>query len=456
MENMENLENNQKHDNVNIDTNISFECEPFLCRDIIKEKSDNILFTVLKPKFEKVVLTQTEYHEGLSNAYYTIIKVNDKFLMYYRGLDHDTYMNKSKTSYYSTEYLQPYEHLCLAESDDGLNFVKNNFNKVMYKKRNDNNILMHNNFCHNFFPYYDKKQNKFIGISGTGFYNNGIYLFESINGIDWIQQNRIVSSNDILSNWCHNNHFDSHNNIIYNKTDDNYYLFVRHNNRNYRSVQIFRTQNLKNVSSPKEIEVENFNMNNQIYSPCVFEYPNSRYILSMPSTGSDKYKNCDSLLVSSNFEKWKAITNQLFEGNFTKDRMCVNGLVISNDNLKMYLYVNENCFEENHNISCYSFEINRIQQIKCVDNGFISIICNLKNSNLILNYETFDDNGYICVEIFDNMTNELLLQSYKMLGNVYEKNVVWEYIKNDLKLDGEYKIRFNMNNCNLYSMKYYK
>ena len=49
----------------------------------------------------------------------------------------------------------------------------------------------------------------------------------------------------------------------------------------------------------------NFNMNNQIYSPCVFEYPNSRYILSMPSTGSDKYKNCDSLLVSSNYYNYR-------------------------------------------------------------------------------------------------------------------------------------------------------
>ena len=160
--------------------------EIFFNKDIIKEQSENIIFNINIPRFKQNVLKVTEPYEGGGNSYYKVIKNNDGYKLFYRGLNyHDCYNCK-------TEDMQPYEKICLAESLDGLNFDK----KICLSEKDGNQDL--NNFAHIFFSYFDEKNNKYIAISGTGHYNNGIFLFNSENGIDWAKQKKIVDKSDLI------------------------------------------------------------------------------------------------------------------------------------------------------------------------------------------------------------------------------------------------------------------
>ena len=425
--------------------------EPFFYHDIIISKSSNIIFNITKPKYEKNVLQNTEKHEGSSNGYYKIIQSQNKYLLYYRAIAHDCYKDINKNSYYLTQELQKYECFCLAESIDGLNFVKLNYN-IINNNSIRNNVLKHDVFCHNFFPYYLKKDSKFIGISGTYMFNKGLHLFNSNDGIIWTLNKCIITDKNIVSNQVHDNHFDTHNCIVYNKIDNFYYIYIRDNNINARFIQYTKSSDLINFDNCKPITIKNFNKNINIYSPGIFEYPNSNYFISIPTTGTDKFKNTNYLMVSKNGTDWNTITENLFNEDINNNRMNINGIIISPTNDKMYIYTHDNACLENNSVQCYSFLLNRIHIITCLGNGFIETdFFNLIDKQLWLNFESFD-NGYINVQLYDD-NNKFIITSLNFSGNEFDYLVLWNDIIN---INGNYKIRFNLYNCNLYSFAYNK
>jgi hypothetical protein len=415
--------------------------EPFLDKSIIKEKTDNIIYDINKPIFEKIVLESDQNHEGCSNGYYTIMLVNNEYRLYYRAIELDAFKNKEKTEWCSTEECTPYECFCLAVSNDGLNFEKKKYNF-------NNNILKNDLFCHNFFPYYIESQNKYIGISGTGNYNNGLHLFESIDGINWIHIKMILDVSYLLDGWIHHNHFDTHNCIIFNKQDEYYYIYVR-NNKHNRFVQYTKTKKFNTFTKCENIKILN-NNDLVIYSPGIFEYKNTNYFLSFPTIhGSSNFdKVTKILLVSVDGINWEKINSDpLFDDS---NRMIVNGMVESLDKKKLYIYTHENLYEKNNCIKCYSFEINRINKITSVDYGFIKTdLIKLINNIIYINFETFD-NGYILVKIY-NKNNELILNSSKISGNELNYFINWE---NNLDINEECYIKFDMYNSHLYSFSY--
>ena len=130
--------------------------------------------------------------------------------------------------------------------------------------------------------------------------------------------------------------------------------------------------------------------------------------------------------------------------------MNVNGMVESLDKKKLYIYTHENLYEKNNCIKCYSFEMNRINKITSVDYGFIKTdLIKLINNIIYINYETFN-NGYILVEIY-NKNNELILNSSKISGNELNYFINWE---NNLDINEECYIKFDMYNSHLYSFSY--
>ena len=78
-----------------------------------------------------------------------------------------------------------------------------------------------------FFPNY--LNNQYIGLSGTKLNNDGLFLFDSNDGYNWNNKEKLLDSKNILQYYKHKNHFDTHNSIIYNNQNKFYYLHVRHN-----------------------------------------------------------------------------------------------------------------------------------------------------------------------------------------------------------------------------------
>merc|ERR1712196_654280 len=111
------------------------------------------------------------------------------------------------------------------------------------------NIIKKDTFCHNFFPNYINE--KYIGLSGTKLNNDGLYLFESLNGLKWDLKKKILDDDNILKYYKHKNHFDTHNSLNYNNLDKFYYIHTRHNNfDDKRKVQLIKTYDFKTLLDP--------------------------------------------------------------------------------------------------------------------------------------------------------------------------------------------------------------
>jgi hypothetical protein len=427
---------------------MQIQIEPLLNRNIIIEKSDNIYFEINKPTFEKVVLQLDRDYEK-TTAYYTILFVNNEYKLYYRGCPFPYYKNKENKTYYDTCELADHEYVCLATSNDGLHFTKNSYNIVNYDNSFNNNIIRHDLFCHNFSPFYDKKNNKYLGISGTGMYNNGLHLFDSYDGINWTYIKHIIDETHILPGWGHHNHFDTHNCIVYNEKDDYYYIFIRDNQPYVKLIQYTKTKDFTLFDKCNKIHILD-NNDMMLYTPGIFKYENTDYFLGIPTTNGDTYddKQNSTLFVSHDGVHFTILTSELFEINNKISTMNINSIVSSPDNSKMYIY--SHCIIDNQYISCHSFEKNRIQKIVCKNYGYIKTKLFKLNNTFRINYQTFD-NGYINVCLINKEAN-IILNSMNISGNSYEYEIIWN--DNLLITPDEYYIIFEMYNCYLYGFSY--
>jgi len=410
--------------------------EPFLIRDIIEETSKNIVFKLNKPKFENIAFKNKDNTMSPCNNYYSIMKINNEYRLYYRSTKNLPY---SFDDDIVTEKVAQFETFCLSRSNDGLNF-------------DSSRVLFQNFFCHNFFPYYCSRIKKFIGISGTGYFQRGIYLFESDDGIDWDIKNKIVNEDLMNPNWkkLHTNHFDSHNCIVYNNVDNHYYIYIRHNGEvpNRRFIQFTKTIDFKKFSKCELINIKN-DHDREIYTPGVFKYFNSNYFISLPTMFNGTTKDVKTLMASSDGLNWVIIDNNLFLSD--KYRFAVHGIVPSKDNKKMYIYTFDEPMIGESYVSCYSYPMHRINKIFCEDEGFVKTkLINLVNNSIKLNFET-KDNGYIYIEIY-NQANKLILKSYKVSGNKLDKLIKWKEEKFLEKSD--YYLKFIIKNSYLYSFSY--
>jgi hypothetical protein len=364
------------------------------------------------------------------------MKIKDEYRLYYRSTKDLPY---SFDDDIVTEKVAPFETFCLSRSNDGLKFGKSE-------------VLFQNFYCHNFFPYYCPRIKKFIGISGTGYFQKGIYLFESNDGLEWDIKNKIVNEGLMHPNWkkLHTNHFDSHNCIVYNNIDNHYYIFIRHNSAvpNRRFIQFTKTKDFKDFTKCELINITN-DHDKEIYTPGVFKYFNSNYFIAMPTMFNGTTKDVKTLMVSKNGIDWTIIDNDLFSNE--KYRFAVHGIVPSIDNKKMYIYTFDEPDIGKSYISCYSYPMHRINKIFCEEEGFVKTkLINLVNNLIKLNFET-KDGGYIYIEIYDK-SNKLLLKSDKVSGNELDKSIKWKEEK--FLENSNYYVKFIIKNSYLYSFSY--
>ena len=425
--------------------------EIFFNKSIITEKSNNILFNINIPKFKQNILQIDQSYEGNENAYYKIIHNNNMYQLYYRGLNWDENKYKGKKINNLTQLSTPLENICYVESQDGLYFT----NKCCLSNKSNNiDVLNKNNFCHNFFPYYDEKNKKYIAISGTGIFNQGLFLFESHNGIDWIKIKKIIDGNDILPGWKHHNHFDSHNSIVYNSFDDCYYIYIRDNQSNphRRFVQYTKTKDFNNFTKFKNINIKNDDKEG-IYNFNVFMYPNSYYFMALPCISNQNdltQKLSNQILYSINGEDWYYLSNKFI--NLKTSYFITNNIVYSNDNKEIYFYIHDNPDIKENCLNCFSIEKDRISKIICNGEGFIQMkLINLINNNIIINYECINEDGWIQLQLID-INNNFYIESLKYKGNELDKKIEWN--SNIDFQNNQYYIKFIMYDCNLYSFSY--
>ena len=420
--------------------------EPLIYYKYNTTMHNNVSFNSYSPKFEKVVISSDKHYEGELNGFYNIIcSNNDAYKMYYRSGNHPVWIDYKNIKCYGSEVLRNHQILCVAETNDGVNFVKPLIN-------NDTNIInMDKYFCHNFSTFYNRNEKTYIAISGVQYDTGGVYMFKSNNGYNWnIIKERILDETKILKPFGHNNHFDSLNTIVYNQSTNNYHIYARHNDpNNYRKVQVSYSNDLINFSKFNQVNID---YDGQIYSNGFQTYPNNNcYFIGLTTThDQSNFKKKCILLISIDGVNWSLLLDNVFN-ELETIHFGINGIISTNE--KIYLYCLDNADFKNNNVKCFSYDVDRIGCLYSNETGtFNSNLINLSSKIICLNYITNGD-GHIKIELYDS-TNTLIATSHKLFGDYKNKEILWECLNFELTNKLRYYLKFTLNNASIFSYSY--
>ena len=424
--------------------------EPLLYYKFNTKNLENIEFQYIDCVFEKEIIKCDKPYEAFINGYATVIKINNQVRLYYRAgnIKGSDKMTNRQLQRQLGVFLRDYEVLCVAISKDGINFTKPNMGMVKYDKKikGKNNIIRKDYFCHNFFANYDYNLKKFIGISGLKSHNNGIFVFESKDGYNWDQKNKILNDNHLLGGWRHPNHFDTLSVLLYNPILKKYYCYTRHNSDTSpsRRVQVAESTDLIKFSKCKLVKMSELGEKKDIYIPGIFLYPGTNYFLAHTCSHDNRTKNKINLLMISkdgmNFELVKEEITKSVKGSI----LPVYGIIEINN--KFLIYVLDNEGRNINSYLCYSFKKDRIGCLYAKEMGTFRTK-NIKIKSFFINFETEDD-GSIDIEMY-NKENELIERIENIKGDEMNKNIEFQNIKDD-----EIYIKFILKKAKMYSYSY--
>ena len=124
------------------------------------------------PQFRQPVLQLDAPCEGSVSAYFTVMQVDGKIRLYYRGQGSE---GKRETT-------------CVAESEDGLNFTRPKLGLYEWEGNKDNNIVWLGEGNHNFTPFLDLNPNappeqRFKALASVA--SGPLAAFVSADGFAW-------------------------------------------------------------------------------------------------------------------------------------------------------------------------------------------------------------------------------------------------------------------------------
>lgn len=176
--------------------------------------------------------------EGVFSGYPTVLKDNNIYHLYYRGLP-------------VAKHTLDVEVTCHATSIDGIHWYKPKYSKYTHMGYDVNNIVLANHpACHNFAPFIDSNPNaldveKFKAFGGTD--GDGLFLFVSPNGVDWKQKgDGPVFRDDFKNGWA----FDSQNVGFWSTSEKMYLLYYRRFIDGIRKIYRVESDDLMNWSDP--------------------------------------------------------------------------------------------------------------------------------------------------------------------------------------------------------------
>jgi hypothetical protein len=212
------------------------------------------------PHREGVAIPFNDGWDRDASGYATIIKDGDKIRMYYRGGPADASAGKGEGS---TSYF------CMAESKDGITWVKPNFGLVEFEGSKNNNILLapalrEDPYTQSLSPFLDTRpgvpaDERYKAVGGQ--WPQGIYVLVSPDGVHWKKMHETPVFKDGA--------FDSQNVAFWSETEQCYVLYFRvftgwtdysvkdFGLSGYRSISRTTSKDLINWSEPERMSFGN-------------------------------------------------------------------------------------------------------------------------------------------------------------------------------------------------------
>ncbi len=210
--------------------------------DFLIERMDGTQLKLYEAQPAGIALRFDRPWEGSFSGYITVIKDEDRFRMYYRGLA--TAGKDGSTN----------ECTCYAESTDGTVWTKPHLGLFeLFGTRSNNVVLAHAApFSHNFAPFLDTRpgipsSEKFKALAGTS--GSGLVAFASGDGLRW----RKMRNAPVLTKGA----FDSQNVAFWSEVEQCYVAYFRTWTRGefqgFRTVSRATSTNFLDWSAPVEM-----------------------------------------------------------------------------------------------------------------------------------------------------------------------------------------------------------
>jgi len=370
---------------------------PFLDLFNTIKKSDNISIQINEPTKIGTCISGGGY-------YYSICQDGENINLIYRIFS-------------SNKKIYQYEETWLSQSKDGLVF------------KNDRKLFKQMGVSHNFFVIDKPVNEKILAIGGVKSSVcgkvNGLHLFETNDVNKWnsASKNLVLSQAKSL-NQNYATHFDSLNNIMYDKYDKTYKIYARYNkSRGNRYVQVSSSKNLKTWSQCKLVKFT-YNCSN-IYAPAVFQYPNSSMYISFYSQqkGAHKKTTTTSLAYSYDGTYFKNVNKSLVSQNEGPNR-ALSSIVEKDDKFIIYVH-----YIDKNTVVTYNLRKDGFGNISTGDSKkeeyvlFNPII--LEDNEMKLNFKTNKNkNGYVRIELYDD--DKLIEKSNDFSGNHINYSFKWK------------------------------
>ncbi len=444
--------------------------------DWLIETMSNTSLKMHEPVRKEIVFNFDAPWEGGLSAYVTIMKDQDRFVMYYRG-----------GGELSREYT------CLAESRDGITWTRPTLGLFEFNGSKDNNIIWTGEKkayweSHNFSPFKDtnaaappSERYKAVTLGRRpidGDRQKVLLAFASPDGIHWrrLQDEPIITEGS----------FDSHNTAFWSSVEEQYVCYFRQSRDGKRSVRRSVSKDFVHWSRPEWLDfgdapLEHFYTNGIVpYFRAAHIYLGlpMRFVPDRTRIGAEERKTdglSDAVFMSSrDGVNWDRTFMEAFirpgldqanwggaHGNNTP----AWGIVQTSDR-EISLYVSENY----GNYPDGTDRVPRLRRSVLRVDGFVSVNAPydggqmltrpfiFKGTRLLINYST-SAVGSIKVDVQDQagaaIPDFALTEATEIYGDEIERAVSWKDGTDVSRLaDRPIRLRFVMKDADLYSMRF--
>ncbi len=231
--------------------------------DYLIERLDNVRLELQHPQPHEVTFDCNEPWEGNTCIYFRVFEDSGKFRMWYQGAHWQFDPNDPKHGH-------PY-HLCYAESEDGLRWVKPNLGLIEADGSKDNNICL-SGFHDNCTPFQDDNPDcppaekyKAVGQSPQG-----LIAWQSPDGIHWQR----LSDKPIIPKGA----FDSQNVAFWDPEIKKYRAYIRDFHDNLRDIRLATSLDFREWTVPELLDVQPPVPGEQFYTNCIGRYPRAPHL----------------------------------------------------------------------------------------------------------------------------------------------------------------------------------
>lgn len=456
--------------------NIGSRLELFLDTFLI-EKRDGVLLRMHEPVDAGKVLAFDKSWEGPFCGYCTVIKDQDKYRLYYRGIPRAGRDGSSS------------EVSCYAESDDGVSWTRPDLGFYEVSGTKLNNVIMADAapVTHNFSPFLDTRkgidpEHRYKALGGLG--GSGLMAYVSKDGIHWkaLQKDPVITGKE--------SDFDSQNIAFWSEEEQLYLCYYRtwvsSHDRRYRSVARTTSTDFIHWTDPVEMDFGP-TPREQLYTNQTSPYFRAPHIYVsvaarfMPSRQVVSEEEAKELQVNPKY--YRDCSDAVFfttRGGNRYDRTFMESIIrpgiglqnwVSRSNYpalnvvqtapaEMSIYVNQDYAQPSAHLRRYTLRLDGFASAHAsFDEGeLITRPFRFNGDRLWLNFSS-SAAGYIKVEILDIHGNSLegfeLDKSREMIGNEIEKAVSWKGDPDLEKImDRPVRLRFVMKDADLYSLRF--